>query len=139
MDSSREALTPDERGIGDPPGKSHGKLALALGAIAIALSLVLGIVYLNSVRRLEREVARLSQQTEGLSRLVARAQEQSQALAQLPGLYPEEIDYLRTLPQFAHTDDGFFDRSMPRKYCGVSPFAMSYHEPTCSIGTSTSA
>src|SRR5216683_2102676 len=82
MDSSREALKSDERGLGDAPAKSQGKLALALGVIAIALSLVLGFVYLISVRRLEREVARLSQQTEGFSRLVVRAQEQSQTLAQ---------------------------------------------------------
>jgi outer membrane protein OmpA-like peptidoglycan-associated protein len=82
MDSSREALKPDERGLGDAPAKSQGKLALALGVIAIALSLVLGSVYLISVRRLEREVARLSQQTEGLSRVVVHAQEQSQTLAQ---------------------------------------------------------
>src|ERR1700756_5598749 len=60
MDSSREALKPDERGLGDAPAKSQRKLALALGVIAIALSLVLGFVYLISVRRLEREVARLS-------------------------------------------------------------------------------
>jgi peptidoglycan-associated lipoprotein len=75
MDPSREALKPDERGLGHAPAKSQGKLALALGVIAIALSLVLGIVYLISVRRLEREVARLSQ-------VVVRAQEQSQTLAQ---------------------------------------------------------
>jgi outer membrane protein OmpA-like peptidoglycan-associated protein len=50
--------------------------------IAIALSLVSGFVYLNSVRRLEREVARLSQQTEDFNRLLVRAQEQSQTLAQ---------------------------------------------------------
>ena len=79
MDSSREALKPDERGLADAPAKSQGKLALALGVIAIALSLVLGFVYLISVRRLEREVARLSQQTEGFSRLVVRAQEQAAA------------------------------------------------------------
>src|SRR5947207_14226856 len=82
MDSSREALKPDERGLGDARAKSQGKLALALGVIAIALSLVLGFGYLRWVRRLEREVARLSQQTEGFSRLVERAQEQSQTLAQ---------------------------------------------------------
>jgi outer membrane protein OmpA-like peptidoglycan-associated protein len=82
MDSSGQALQPDERGLGDAPAKSHGKLALALGVIAIALSLVLGFAYLTSVRRLEREVARLSQQTEGFSRLIERAQEQSQTLAQ---------------------------------------------------------
>src|SRR6201982_2734976 len=83
MDSSREALKPDERGLpGDAPAKSQGKLALALGVIAIALSLVLGLVYLISIRRLEREVARLSQQTEGFSRMVASAQTQSQTLPQ---------------------------------------------------------
>ena len=83
IESSREALKPDERGPEDEPAKSQGKLALALGLIAIALSLVLGFVYLISVRRLEREVARLSQQTEDLSRLVVRTQEQSQTSAQL--------------------------------------------------------
>ena len=82
MDASSEALKPDERGLGDAPAKSQGKLALALGVIAIALSLVLGLVYLVSVRRLEREVARVSQQTEDFSRVLVRAQEQSQTLAQ---------------------------------------------------------
>ena len=81
-DFSREALKPDEGGLEDAPAKSQGKLALALGVIAIALSLVPGFVYLISVRRLERQVARLSQQTEDFSRLVVRAQEQSQTLAQ---------------------------------------------------------
>jgi outer membrane protein OmpA-like peptidoglycan-associated protein len=82
MDSSREALKPDEHGLGDAPAKSQGRLALALGVIAIALSLVLGFVHLISIRRLEREVAGLSQQTEGLNQLAVRAQEQSQTLAQ---------------------------------------------------------
>jgi outer membrane protein OmpA-like peptidoglycan-associated protein len=86
MNFSREALKPDERGLGDAPGKSQGKLALALGVIAIALSLFFGFVYLSSVRRLERrldrEMARLNQQTEDFSRLIARSQEQSQTLAQ---------------------------------------------------------
>jgi outer membrane protein OmpA-like peptidoglycan-associated protein len=75
MDSSREAMKPDEGGLGEAPARSQGKLGLALGVIAIALSLVLGAVSLLSVRRLERDVARLSQQ-------VVRAQEQSQTLAQ---------------------------------------------------------
>src|SRR5579859_3634942 len=82
MDSSRVPLKLDERGLGYAPGKSQGKLALALGVIAIALSLILGFVYLRSVRRLEREVAQLSQQTEALSRQVERVQEQSQTSAQ---------------------------------------------------------
>jgi len=55
---------------------------MALGVIAILLSLVLGFVHLTSVRRLERDVTRLSQQTEGLSRQVERTREQSQMLAQ---------------------------------------------------------
>src|ERR1700728_3345404 len=82
MDSSRETLKPDERGLGFAAAKSQGKLALALGVIAIALSLVLGFVYLISVRRLEREVARLSQQTESLSQQLVHAQQQSQTLAE---------------------------------------------------------
>src|SRR5579863_4459098 len=82
MDSSREALKPNERGPEDTAAKSQGKAALALGVIAIALSMVLGSVYLISVRRLQREMAQLSQQTEGLSQLVMRAQEQSQTAAQ---------------------------------------------------------
>jgi outer membrane protein OmpA-like peptidoglycan-associated protein len=82
IESPRNALKPNEPGLGDEPTKPQGKLALALGLIAITLSLVLGLVSLISVRRLEREVAGLSQKTEGLSRLVARAQDQSQTLAQ---------------------------------------------------------
>ena len=82
MDFSRVPLNPDERGLEDASAKSQGKLALALGVIAIALSLILGCVYLISIRRLEGKLARLSQQTEGLNRLVERAQEQSQTSAQ---------------------------------------------------------
>jgi outer membrane protein OmpA-like peptidoglycan-associated protein len=82
MDSSRANSKPDEQGLADTPAKSHGKLALGLAVIAIALSLVLGIAYQLSVRRLEREVSRLSWQTEDLSGVVARTQEQSQTLSQ---------------------------------------------------------
>jgi outer membrane protein OmpA-like peptidoglycan-associated protein len=82
MDSPRVPLDPDKSGLEDASAKSHGKLALALGVIAIALSLVLGLVYLMSLRRLQGELARLSQQTEGLNHLVERAQEQSQTSAQ---------------------------------------------------------
>lgn len=81
MNSLHEGLKPSEHGVGNAPAKSQGKLALGLGVISIALSLVLAFVYI-SVRRLEREVARLNQQTEGLSRQVVRAQEQSQTSAQ---------------------------------------------------------
>jgi outer membrane protein OmpA-like peptidoglycan-associated protein len=82
MDSSPVPLNPNERGLEDASAKSQRKIALALGVIAIALTLVLGFVYLISIRRLEGELARLSQQTEGLNRLVERAQEQSQTSAQ---------------------------------------------------------
>ena len=82
MDSSRVQLNPDTRGLEDAAAKSQGKLALAVGVIAIALSLVLGFVYLISFRRLEGELARLSQQTEGLNRMVERVQKQSQTSAQ---------------------------------------------------------
>jgi outer membrane protein OmpA-like peptidoglycan-associated protein len=82
MGFSPEAPEPDEAGLAVSPAKSHGKLALALAVIAIGLSLVLGLLYLRSVRRLEREVAQLSQQTEAFRQLVERAQDQSQTLAQ---------------------------------------------------------
>ena len=82
MDPSRASPKPDEHSLADAPAKSHGKLALGVAGIAIALSVVLGIVYQTSVRRLEREVARLNEQTEEFSRLVVRGQEQSQTLAQ---------------------------------------------------------
>jgi outer membrane protein OmpA-like peptidoglycan-associated protein len=80
--SFQEGPTPIERDVANVPAKSQGKLALGLAVIAIALSLVLGIIYQSSAHRLEREVARLNQQTEELTRRVVRAQEQSQTLAQ---------------------------------------------------------
>ena len=82
MGFSPKAPEPDQSGLAVGPAKSHGKLALALGVIAIGLSLVLGFFCLRSVRRLEREVAQLSQQTEAFRQLVERAQGQSQMLAQ---------------------------------------------------------
>jgi outer membrane protein OmpA-like peptidoglycan-associated protein len=82
MDSSRDAREANEPGSEIAPAESQGKLPLALGAIAIALTLVLAFVSLRSTRRLETEVAQLNQQTEGLRQLVERTQEQSQTLAQ---------------------------------------------------------
>jgi len=82
MDSSRDAREANEPGSEIAPAESRGRLPLALGAIAIALTLVLAFVSLRSTRRLETEVAQLNQQTEGLRQLVERAQEQSQTLAQ---------------------------------------------------------
>src|SRR6516165_9062742 len=82
MGFSPEAPEPDEYGLAVAPAKSHGKLALALGVIAIGLSLLLGSLYLRSVRRLEREVAQLSQESEAFRGLIERAQDQSRVLAQ---------------------------------------------------------
>jgi len=82
MGFSPEAPGPNESGLAVAPGKSHGTLALALGVIAIGLSLVLGFLYLSSVRRLERQVAQLSQESEAFRGLIERAQDQSRVLAQ---------------------------------------------------------
>src|SRR6516162_1645251 len=82
MDSSRDARETHEPGSEIAPAESQGKLPLALGAIAIALTLVLAFVSIRSARHLETEVAQLNQQTESLRQLVERAQEQSQTLAQ---------------------------------------------------------
>lgn len=81
MNSLHQDLEPVEDGVGNVPAKSHGKLALGLAVIAIALGVVVVLLY-NSVRRLEREVAGLNQQTQALSRQVVRAQEQLQTFAQ---------------------------------------------------------
>jgi outer membrane protein OmpA-like peptidoglycan-associated protein len=77
-----EAPEPHESGLVSAPAQSHGKLALALGVIAIGLSLLVGFLSLRSFRRLELEVAQLSQQTEAFRQLVERAQNESQMLAQ---------------------------------------------------------
>lgn len=82
MAYSREAPEPNEPGIAVAPAKSRGKFALALGVLAIGLSLVLGFLYIRSVRHLEREVAQLSQQNETFRQQVEQAQQQSQTLAQ---------------------------------------------------------
>ena len=82
IDPSREPLKSGELKSWEEAVKAQGKLPLALGVVAIALTLVLGFVHLRSARRLEREMTQLNQQTEALSRQVERAQEQSQTLAQ---------------------------------------------------------
>ena len=80
MTSSQEI--PGEREPGHFPDRSPSKAAIALAALALAISLALGCVSLLSVRRMERDVARLDQQTQALARLVEHAQEQSHTLAQ---------------------------------------------------------
>jgi len=66
---------------GDPSAKRSGKSGAILGAIAVALVLVLGYFSLTSFKRLERQLAGLSQQTEELGGEIQRAQEQTQASA----------------------------------------------------------
>lgn len=82
MESPREGLETNESGSGIAPAQSLGKLALVLGAIAITLTLLLAFGFLRLTRRLETEVAQLSQETQGLRQVTERAQEQSQTLAQ---------------------------------------------------------
>jgi outer membrane protein OmpA-like peptidoglycan-associated protein len=81
-DSSRAPLKSHEHGVAHAAAKSQARLGSWLGAIAIALSLILGVAYLVSVRRLHREMARLAQQTQDLSRVVAQTQEQSKTFAE---------------------------------------------------------
>src|ERR1700754_4663383 len=82
MESLREAPSPSERGPEEAPIRSFGKLALALAVLAIVLSLIAGFVSFRTVRRLEREVARLSEQSESFRQEIVRAQDESQILAQ---------------------------------------------------------
>jgi outer membrane protein OmpA-like peptidoglycan-associated protein len=74
--------TPIEPERGDTPAQTRGTMGLVLGVIAVGLVLVLGFWLLTSVGRLNRQIAQLSQQTEGLNRRVERAEQQSQASAQ---------------------------------------------------------
>lgn len=67
---------------GDRPAKRSGKSGAILGAIAVALVLVLGYLSLTSFKRLERQLAGLDQHTEELRREVQRAEDQSEASAQ---------------------------------------------------------
>jgi outer membrane protein OmpA-like peptidoglycan-associated protein len=66
----------------DTAAKSHGKAGLVLGAIAVALVLILGGGLVWSVVRLNRQMAQLSQQTERLNRRVEGAEQQSQTFVQ---------------------------------------------------------
>lgn len=60
----------------------QGKAGLALGAIALALVLVLGVWLVRSLGRLNRQMAQLDRQNEQLDRRVEGAEHQSQTLAQ---------------------------------------------------------
>jgi outer membrane protein OmpA-like peptidoglycan-associated protein len=64
------------------PAAPPAKAGLVLGAIALALVLVLGVWLARSLGRLNRQMAQLSRQSEQLNRRVEGAEQQSQALAQ---------------------------------------------------------
>jgi len=67
------------------PAKSRGVAGVLLGAIALVLTLALGVFSLwlfRSVRRQDRRIAQVSQQVERLSRRVGGAELQSMSLAQ---------------------------------------------------------
>jgi outer membrane protein OmpA-like peptidoglycan-associated protein len=73
---------PGGQGPGDRPAKRSGKSGAILGAIAVALVLLLAYFSLRSFKRLEQQLAGLSQQTGELRREVQGAEQQSQASAQ---------------------------------------------------------
>jgi outer membrane protein OmpA-like peptidoglycan-associated protein len=73
---------PGVQGNYDRSDKTPGRAGAALGAIALALVLVAGFWSWRSLRRLDRRMARLSQQMDQLSRRVGGAEQQSQTLAQ---------------------------------------------------------
>ena len=61
---------------------SQGRVGLVLGAIALALVVVLGVWLVRSLGRLNRQMAQLSRQSEQLNGRVEGAEQQSQTLAQ---------------------------------------------------------
>jgi outer membrane protein OmpA-like peptidoglycan-associated protein len=66
----------------DRSAKTVGRAGLVLGAVALGLTLALGFWLLRSARRMDRRMARLSQQMEQLNRRVGSVEQQSQSLAQ---------------------------------------------------------
>ena len=82
MDPSTAPSNPREEERPNPPAATPGKAGLVLGAIALALVLILGIWLVRSLGRLNRQMAQLSGQSEQLNRRVEGAEQQSQALAQ---------------------------------------------------------
>jgi outer membrane protein OmpA-like peptidoglycan-associated protein len=82
MDPSSAPSNPREEERPNPPTATPGKAGLVLGAIALALVLVLGLWLARSLGRLNRQISQLSGQSEQLNRRVEGAEQQSQALAQ---------------------------------------------------------
>jgi outer membrane protein OmpA-like peptidoglycan-associated protein len=73
---------PGGQAPGDSSARGSAKFGAILGAVAVALVLVLGYFSLRSFRRLQRQVSGLSQQTAELRREIQRAEQQSQSSAQ---------------------------------------------------------
>jgi outer membrane protein OmpA-like peptidoglycan-associated protein len=82
MGFSNGTAEPGGQGPDDRSANRSVKSGAILGAIAVALVLVLGYFSLRSFNRLERQLAGLSQQTGELGREVQSAEQQSQASAQ---------------------------------------------------------
>lgn len=82
MGFSNGTAEPGREGPDDRSAKRSVKSGAILGAIAVALVLVLGYFSLRSFNRLERQLAGLSQQMGELRRQVQGAEQQSQASAQ---------------------------------------------------------
>jgi outer membrane protein OmpA-like peptidoglycan-associated protein len=82
MDLSNGTAEPGGQEPGDRSAKRSGKSGVMLGAIAVALVLILGYFSLTSFKRLERQLAGLSQQMGELRREVQGAEQQSQTSAQ---------------------------------------------------------
>jgi len=82
MDTSHEVPEPPDSSLPLESVQARGNLALALAVIAVVLGVVLAVLDLISTRRLQHQMAQLTQQTEELSRVVRQAQDQSQVLAQ---------------------------------------------------------
>jgi outer membrane protein OmpA-like peptidoglycan-associated protein len=75
-------LTPSVREHDQRSTGIGSRVAIVLGVIVLGVALALGFLLLRSARRLDRRMARLSQQTEQLNRRVGAVEQQSQLLAQ---------------------------------------------------------
>ncbi len=64
------------------PTKPQGKTGIVIGAIALALVIIMGIGLLGALTRMNREITQLSRQTQQLNERVANAELQSQSFAQ---------------------------------------------------------
>jgi outer membrane protein OmpA-like peptidoglycan-associated protein len=78
----RAPLAPSVIEHHDTSPKTGRSAAIVLGVIALGVTLALGFWLVRSVRRLDRRMARLSQQTEQLNHRVGGVEQQSQQLAQ---------------------------------------------------------